>query len=98
MRHDRRRAILTMLAVTGVYVLPAQRVAAAFPVLNERSPEARRQHYHQNALKVTHPHFHPGQSCHACRNFNRIDFGCPVFPRNSVKPSGWCQRWQSRQG
>ncbi|MAC48347.1 MAG: hypothetical protein CMI12_16100 [Oceanospirillum sp.] len=94
---NNRRRVLLWTCTLPLIPFTSQWVYAAFPILSERSHEARLRSYRSNAYKgVKHPDYRQGQICHGCKLFNRIDFGCPVFPRSSVNPQGWCDRWQAR--
>lgn len=88
-----RRQFLLFACTLPALPLISQRVQAAFPVLSEKSAQAKALHYKSDVSRVKHPKYQPGQTCANCQLFNPLDNGCVLFSSNSVAPQGWCQAW-----
>lgn len=94
----RRRLLLRLaLAIAAALVcMPqARRAAAAPPLLDADSPEAKAVKYVEDASKASGAA--AGNSCASCALYQGGEGskrgGCQIFPGKDVKAAGWCSSW-----
>jgi hypothetical protein len=98
MRSLARRQLLQRLALgvplAALGMKPLARAAAA-PLLEVTSPEARAVKYVEEAAKASGAT--PGSTCANCALYQGADGSkqgpCQIFPGKDVKAAGWCSSW-----
>jgi hypothetical protein len=94
----RRRLLQTLgLAVplAAIGVRPCARAAAATPLLDPASPEAKALRYVEDAASASGAT--PGSSCANCALYQGAEGSkqgpCQLFPGKEVRAAGWCTSW-----
>lgn len=93
----RRRLLLRLaLAIPVALVFtPRARGAAAPPLLDASSPEAKAVKYVEDAGKASGAA--AGSTCASCALYQGGEGskrgGCQIFPGKDVKAAGWCSSW-----
>jgi hypothetical protein len=98
MRSPARRRLLQRLALgvplIALGVKPRARAAAA-PLLDVTSPEAKAVKYVEDAVMASGAT--PGNNCASCALYQGADGAqqgpCQIFPGKDVKAAGWCSSW-----
>jgi len=102
LRSPGRRRLLQRFALgvplAALLLRPRARAAAAAPLLDAASPEARAVKYVEDAAKAsgaTH-----GSSCANCALYQGAEGSkqgpCQIFPGKEVKAAGWCTSWAAQ--
>lgn len=99
LRSPARRRLLQRLALGVPLVVlgmpPRARAAAAAPLLDAASPQARAVKYVEDAAKANGAT--PGSSCANCALYQGAEGSkqgaCQIFPGKQVKAAGWCTSW-----
>jgi hypothetical protein len=99
LRSLERRRLLQGLALgvplAALGMKPLARAAAAHPLLDAASPEARAVKYVEDAAQASGAT--PGSRCANCALYQGADGsqqgGCQIFPGREVKSAGWCTSW-----
>ena len=98
LRSPARRRLLRWLALAAplaaLAVKPPARAAAA-PLLDPASPEAKAVKYVEDATQASGAT--PGSTCANCGLYQGAEGSkqgpCQLFPGRDVKASGWCSSW-----
>jgi hypothetical protein len=95
-----RRRLLQRLALgvplAALGMTPrARAAAAAAPLLEAASPEARAVKYVEDAARASGAN--PGSTCANCALYQGAEGSkqgpCQIFPGKEVKAGGWCTSW-----